>query len=114
MHELGIVMQVIDEIEKVAAENQVHHVTKLRLEVGEVSSVVPSLFMDCFKWAKKRTKYLQECELDLIILEGISYCRDCKNTYQTTQYAKKCPHCGSYNTYLVTGNELNIKDIEVN
>ena len=26
---------------------------------------------------------------------------------------KKCPHCGSDNTYLVTGNELRIKDIEV-
>ena len=41
------------------------------------------------------------------------YCKDCKKTYKTTEYAKKCPHCGSDNTDLVTGNELRIKDIAV-
>ncbi len=113
MHELGLVMHVIDEAEKAAKENDVTRVLKLTLEVGEVSSVVPSYFTDAFEWAKKRTEHLKDAELELIILEGISYCRDCKNTYKTTTYAKQCPHCGSYNTYLVTGNELNIKDMLV-
>lgn len=113
MHELGIVMQVIDQVEKVAAQNEVTQVRKLNMEVGEVSSVVPKLFADCFGWAKKKTKYMRETQLEMIILEGISYCQDCKQTYQTTAYAKKCPHCGGFHTYLVTGNEINIKDIEV-
>lgn len=113
MHELGIVMQVIDQVEKVAAESDVTQVLKLNMEVGEVSSVVPALFTDCFDWAKKKTKYMQQTQLEMVILEGISYCQDCKKTYKTTAYAKKCPHCSSYHTYLVTGNEINIKDIEV-
>lgn len=113
MHELGIVTHVIDQVEKIAAENDVKEVVKLTLEVGEVSSIVPSYFTDCFEWAKKKTKYMQNTELDMIILEGISYCRDCQNTYKTTTYAKQCPHCGSHDTYLVTGNEMNIKDIAV-
>lgn len=113
MHELGIVMQVIDQVEKVAQESNVSQVLKLNMEVGEVSSVVPALFTDCFDWAKKKTKYMQQTQLEIIILEGISYCQDCKQTYRTTAYAKKCPHCGSSRTYLVTGNEINIKDIAV-
>ncbi len=113
MHELGIVMKVVESVESVAKENNVQKVVKLRVEVGEVSSVVPELFEDCFQWAKKKTKFLTDCQLELIILQGISYCKVCKNTYPTTQYAKQCPHCGSYDTYLVTGNEINIKDIEV-
>ncbi len=113
MHELGIVMQVIDQVEQAAKENEVDKVLKLRMEVGEVSSVVPELFTDCFQWAKKKTVHLQETELELVILEAISYCQDCKQTYKTTAYARQCPHCGSGNTYLVTGNEINIKDIEV-
>jgi len=113
MHELGIVMQVIDQVEKIAEENEVSKVMKLNLEVGEVSSIVPDLFKDCFEWAKKKTKYMQEAQLEMIILEGISYCQDCRETYKTTEYAKKCPHCGSYKTYLITGSEINIKDIEV-
>ncbi len=113
MHELGIVMHVIGQVEKVAGDNGVKKVTKLNMEVGEVSSVVPELFTDCFEWAKKRSEYLRDAQLELIILKAISYCRACKNTYGTCDYAKKCPHCGSYDTYLVTGNEINIKDIEV-
>ncbi len=106
-------MHVVDTIEATAKEYGVEKVTKLRMEVGEVSTVVPELFEDAFDWAKKRTQYLRDCELELIIIQGISYCRSCRSTYETTKYAKKCPNCGSYDTYLVTGNEINIKDIEV-
>ena len=113
MHELGIVMNVVKQVEEVAAANKVQKVTKLNVEVGEVSSVVPDLFIDCFEWAKKKTEYLKECDLHLIILEGISYCRACRKTYKTTEYAKECPYCKGNDTYLVTGNEVNIKDIEV-
>lgn len=113
MHELGIVLNVIDRVEEIAKENNVKKVTKLTLEIGEVSSIVPSYFSDCFEWAKKKTDYMKDTELEMIILEGLSYCRDCKKTYKTTVYAKKCPHCGSDDTYLVTGDEMRIKDIEV-
>lgn len=54
MHELGIVLNVIDRVEEIAKENNVKKVTKLTLEIGEVSSIVPSYFSDCFEWAKKR------------------------------------------------------------
>ncbi|MCI9404223.1 MAG: hydrogenase maturation nickel metallochaperone HypA [Clostridia bacterium] len=113
MHELGIVMHVVDQVEKVAVENNVERVLKLTLEVGEVSSIVPELFTECFEWAKKKTELLKDTELELILLEAVSYCRDCKKTYKTTEHAKECPHCGSNDTYLVTGNEMNIKDMEV-
>lgn len=113
MHELGIVVKTVDMLEKVAAENNVNKVTLVRMEIGEVSSVVPELFTDAFEWAKKRSEYLKDARLELIILKGVSYCRSCGNTYPTTEYAKKCPECGSSDTYLVTGSEINIKDIQV-
>lgn len=113
MHELGIVMKVVEEAEQAAKENEVKKVLKLTMEVGEVSSIVPDLFRDCFEWAKKRTQYLQEAQLEMILIQGISYCTECRKTYETTKYAKICPHCGSEKTYLVTGNEITIKGMEV-
>jgi len=113
MHELGIVMHVIKQVENVAKENNVNKVLAVNMEVGEVSSVVPELFTDCFEWAKKKTEFMKEARLDMVILEAKSYCSDCKKTYKTTEYARQCPYCGSSNTYLVTGNEINIKNIEV-
>lgn len=113
MHELGIVMKVVEEAEQAAKENQVQRVLRLTMEVGEVSSIVPDLFKDCFEWAKRRTEYLKDATLELILIQAISYCTDCRKTYETTKYAKVCPHCGSENTYLVTGNEITIKGMEV-
>lgn len=113
MHELGIVFYVIDAVEKVAKENKVKKVTSLTLEVGEVSTVVPSYFRECFDWAIKKSEYMKECKLNMVIIEGISYCRNCKQTFKTTEYAKVCPHCHSEDTYLVTGSDVQIKNIEV-
>lgn len=112
MHELGIVVHVIDMVEKAAEENHVHKVMKLDLEVGEVSTIVPDYFRDCYQWAIKKTRYMQECELNLIVVEGKSYCQDCRKTYRTTEYGKACPYCGDYHTYLVSGRDVMIRDIQ--
>ena len=111
MHELGIVMNVLEQVDAVAAENKVEKVLKVTMEVGEVSTIVPDLFIDAFNWAKKKTDYLKEAELEMIIIEGRTYCRNCGETYKTTGFGRKCPHCGSPDTYLLTGDQVVIKDI---
>ena len=112
MHELGIVMNVLEQVDSAAAEYNAEKVMKVTMEVGEVSSIVPDLFTDAFNWAKKKTDYLRDAELEMIIIEGRTYCQNCGETYKTTEYGKKCPHCGSYETYLLTGDQVIIKDID--
>ena len=113
MHELGIVVHVINQIEKLAKENNVKKVVELTLEVGEVSGVVKEYFVDAFSWAIKKTEYMKECKLNLVIIQGISYCEDCKKTYPTTEYGKECPCCHGPHTYLVTGKDVMIKNVKV-
>ena len=113
MHELGIVVHVVNQIEKLAKEKNVQKVVELTLEVGEVSGVVKEYFVDAFEWAKKRTEYMKETKLNLIIIQGVTYCEDCKQTYRTTEYGKTCPKCGGGNTYLVTGRDVVIRDVKV-
>lgn len=100
-------------VEKTAEENQATEVTSVTLEVGEVSTIVPSYFRDCYKWAIKQTKYMQNCTLDLIVIEAISFCRNCRKTYSTTAYGKTCPYCQSKDTYLVTGNEVTVREVQI-
>ena len=50
MHELGIVFHIAKKVESIAVENHVSHVAKVVLEIGEVSTVVPSYLEDCWKW----------------------------------------------------------------
>ena len=112
MHELGIVMNVLEQVDSAAAEYKAEKVVKVTMEVGEVSSIVPDLFTDAFNWAKKKTDYLKDAELEMIIIEGRTYCQSCGETYKTTEHGKKCPYCGSLETYLLTGDQVIIKDID--
>lgn len=113
MHELSIVFDVIDKVEELAEQNHVKKVTGLTMELGEVSSVLPDYFRDCYDWAIKKTTYMTECHLDIVILKATSFCKDCHEIYDTMKYAKTCPKCHSENTYLLTGDEINIRDIKV-
>ena len=54
----------------------------------------------------------REQELKIEKIKAVTYCQNCKQTYDTMIYKKICPYCGSGNTFLITGNEYNIKEIE--
>ncbi len=112
MHELGVVFHIMDSIEKIGEENQLSKVASVTLELGEVSSVIDSYLLDCWKWAVKKKELLQEAELIIEKLPAITYCEDCKQTYSTIEFGKTCPHCQSGHTYLLQGTEFNIKEIE--
>lgn len=113
MHELSIVFEVIDQVEELAKKNHVKEVTGLTMELGEVSTVIPDYFRDCFNWAIKKSTYMKNCKVEIIVLKASSFCKDCKETFDTTVYGKECPHCHKTNTYLLSGDEISIRDIKV-
>lgn len=106
-------MEVVKQVEKLAKDNNVDKVKSVTIEVGEVSGVVKSYFLDAFNWMCKKTPLMSECELNYIEIQAISYCEDCKKTYPTTKYGRECPYCHSPKTYLVSGRDFMIKDIKV-
>ena len=59
MHELGIVFYIIRDVKKVAEENQVAHVSKVVMEIGEVSTIVPDYLTDCWRWAVDKEDLLR-------------------------------------------------------
>ncbi len=112
MHELGTIHYVIDTVEKLAVENQLTKIGSVTLEVGEVSGIIPHFLSDYWEYAKKKTTYLQDAELKIETIQAVTYCQDCGKTYPTLEFAKICPYCKSENTFLVTGNEYIIKEVE--
>ena len=113
MHELGVVFHVIKMVEEVAVENQLKEVSAVTLELGEVSTVIPSYLHDVWKWAVvKKSEHMQNAELRIETLPAITYCEDCEKKYRTVPQGKICPYCGSEHTFLIQGNEFNVKEIE--
>ena len=113
MHELGIVFYIIRDVKKAAQENGVNHVETVVMNIGEVSTVVPQYLTDCWRWAADKEPLLQGCGLKVCTIPAVTRCEDCGAEYGTVQHGRTCPHCGSGHTFLLQGNEVEIKEIEV-
>ncbi|MGN0907050.1 MAG: hydrogenase maturation nickel metallochaperone HypA [Bullifex sp.] len=113
MHELGVVFHCLDQVRRIAEENNVKRVNSVTVMLGEVSSVIPYLFEDCWNWAVKKEAVLKDATLKIEVIKAVTYCENCNKEYPTVEYGKTCPHCGSGRTYLLEGNEIMIKEMEV-
>lgn len=113
MHELGIVFYIIRDVKQAAAENNVEHVSGVVMNIGEVSTIVPQYLTDCWRWAADKEDLLRGSELKIHILPAVTHCGDCGRDYSTVKHGRNCPHCNSPNTWLLHGNEVEIKEIEV-
>jgi len=113
MHELGVVFHVMDTVKAAALKENAKHIHKVCLEIGEVSTVIPHLLEDCWKWAVAKDEMMTDCELVIHGKKAVTHCNACGKDYPTTVFEKICPYCGSDDTYLLTGDEFVIGDIEV-
>ena len=111
MHELGIVFYIIRDVEDVVEKNEVTEVKSVTLQLGEVSGVIPSYLLDVWKWAVQKHECMKDAELKIETIPAVTWCNACKKTYPTLKYGKTCPYCGSGETWLQQGNEMNIKQI---
>ncbi len=113
MHELGIVFYIIRDVKAAAEENHVERVSGVVMNIGEVSTIVPEYLTDCWRWAADKETMLKGCELKINIVPAVTFCGDCKKEYETVRYGRTCPYCNSEHTWLLRGNEVEIKEIEV-
>ncbi len=114
MHELGIVFYIIRDVKQVAEENGAGHVNAVVMNIGEVSTIVPEYLQDCWRWAADKEDLLKGCELRINTVHAVTWCDGCHREYDTVEHGRTCPYCGSGNTWLLRGNEVEIKEIEVN
>ena len=112
MHEVGTVLYVIRTVEDICGENNLTEVIGVTLEVGEVSGILPDYLKDFWQWAIRQTEHLKQAKLKIETIGAVTLCEACHSEYPTVTYGKICPHCCSDRTYLLKGNEYNIKEIE--
>ena len=112
MHELGIIVHISKTLTKRADEKKLTRIGAVVLEVGEVSGIVPDYMTDAWNYYRTKSNLLADAELRMETLPAVTFCEECGKTYPTVRYGKICPHCQSDRTYLLTGNECSIKEIE--
>lgn len=112
MHEMGIVIHLAKTLNEMAEENHITKFGSVTLQVGEVSGIVNDLFLDFWSYYRDKQPLLVECEMKIEPIEAITHCDECGQNYPTVKYGRTCPYCNSEKTWLITGNETIIKEVE--
>lgn len=112
MHELGVLLQVVRQVESVARKNQVSHIEKVVLQVGEMSSMIPKYMYKLYPMAIEGS-LLENSTLDIEILPANAICLDCKKVFGISEHKGICPHCKSLFHEVISGREFMIKEILV-
>ena len=83
MHELGVVFHCIKEINTIAAENDVKRISSVTIQIGEVSTVIPYYFEDCWNWAVKKETVLKDASVVIEKIDAVTHCNGCGQNYPT-------------------------------
>ena len=113
MHELSIVMGIVEVADREAARAGVEYFDEIELEIGTQAGVVMEA-LD-FAWGSAvKGSSLERAERKIITVEAMARCLDCGCEYKTESLYEICPECGSYATSLIKGKELKIKSLSYN
>ncbi|MBQ6798967.1 MAG: hydrogenase maturation nickel metallochaperone HypA [Oscillospiraceae bacterium] len=111
MHEVGIISSMLKKIERIMEQEELTHVEKIVIEVGELSGVVPHYMEECYPAAVYKTRFA-ETKLEMITIPGILRCDECGMEFNGYQHDLCCPACGNRQKHTpLTGRELLIKEI---
>ena len=110
MHELGICDALLKMVRNIAAEESLEEITRITVEVGSLSGVVPAYMSDCWEAVTDGTE-LADVEFVVEELEGTARCLDCGEEFTADSNRLRCPSCGGEKLTPLTGRDLTLKEI---
>lgn len=109
MHEMSITQGIIELCLEHADGRRIR---SLDVEIGELSSVVPEAVEFCFEACSRET-LLEGARLIITRTPGTGCCGECGRETPLWELFGSCVHCGSNRVTILTGEELRVREIEV-
>lgn len=112
MHELSIITEVVRLVtERVSRERPGTRVRQVRLEIGSRTGLVAEALEFAYDVCCQGTP-LEGSTLKIESIPGRARCRSCAREIETEEWVVLCP-CGSVDLEWLAGDELSIRDVEV-
>jgi len=112
MHEISLCEGVMQVIESEAAKQNFKKVKTVCLEIGDLSCVEIEAMIFAFE-VVTRNSIAAGAKLDIVRIPGEAWCMKCSKNVPVKQRFDQCPGCGSYQLQATSGEEMRIKELEV-
>lgn len=112
MHEMALCESVIEIIEREALRQSFSTVRAVWLEIGTLSHAEPDAMRFCFD-AVSRGTIAAGARFEIVAVPGEAWCLVCAKTVPLAQRDEACVHCGGHQLQVTAGDELRVKELEV-
>lgn len=112
MHEMSLCESLLGILEQEAEAQNFKRVKIVRLQVGAMSCAAPEALDFCFRTVSNGT-IAHGARLELHRTPGRAWCMNCGETVPVLERYDPCPQCGGYELQVTGGDEMRIKDLEV-
>lgn len=110
MHELSIVMSIIDIASKQAAQENANLIEEIEIDIGCLSTVEMNAFDFAWNQAVKETA-LEKTIKKINRIKGKASCMDCGAEFGIENMYDGCPACGEHFLNVIEGKELRVKSL---
>ena len=112
MHEMSLCEGLLQILETEAEKQGYTRVKTVFLEFGGMSGVEIEAMKFCFD-AVMRNSLADGSTLEIITVPGQAWCMQCSKNVSVKQRFDECPDCGSFQLQVTGGDEMKIKELEV-
>lgn len=113
MHELGLVSGILDVVLQTAREAGASRVVSVSLRVGDMAEVNPESMDFAWEVLRDDDPLTAEAELTVAYVRPRSVCAACGHEFEHDRFHLRCPACGSPQTRLLAGREMDIVSMEI-
>jgi hydrogenase nickel incorporation protein HypA/HybF len=112
MHELAVCQGMLDQVTRIAAEHHAVGVSQIRLRIGPLSGIEPSLLQQAFPLASAGT-LAAAAELAIETAAIRVRCETCGEETEAEPNRLVCGSCGDWHTRVVSGDEMLLMSVEL-
>lgn len=112
MHEMSLCESIVQTLEEQARIQQYQQVQIVRLLIGALAGVEESALRFGFDVVTRGT-LAEGAQLEIEHVPAKAWCLPCAKAVEIQQRYDACPLCGSYQLQITAGDELQIKELEV-
>ncbi|CAN5513029.1 hydrogenase maturation nickel metallochaperone HypA [soil metagenome] len=112
MHELSVVMSIVDIALEQAAKEGAAIIDEIELDIGCLTTIEMNSFEFAWKQGVKQT-ILERTLKKINRIQGKGICSDCESSFIMEHLFDGCPLCGGHLIGIAAGKELRVKSLVV-
>lgn len=112
MHEMSLTESVVEILCEEGRRQGFARVKTVWLEIGTLSGVEPGAMEFCFDVVTRGT-LAEGARLEIVRTPGQGWCLDCERSVALAERFGACPECGGYKVQMTSGDEMRVKELEV-